>query len=656
MSLLNLAPPSGTVGANITPEDEEFKRPSTGEELRQQARATAGYQSSRARSNLAENAVNNLLEGMPPEARAHIEKRVAEYEKEKNTPDAIGWNPDEDALSNIWNLVKGDPRGANKEGEIRALDTNYDEVYREILSEEGSPINPEAFTRAMADELKRVTHDEITGQENTLSDWAFTQSMAGGFQAGLADPAEQSSIVGSLIAAPLTAGLTGLRAFEMGAAEILTAGSVTLSYQQDVIDLYKDMGLEEHYGPIDAAINVGAGMVLDAGVTVGGKAIGMTSKKLVDKFNEVQHSAIKAGMTPDEVEAATPIPIKKAKIEAEKEVVTSAPESAPAGAKKMAANRVAQVADDVVHARTVDLDAIGKAQASKGPPAPTTEVAETSAGSVAPAIAMETAKAQDGKPFNAAQVGRDFVEAQKETWIAELEADINATVPPPSDSLAHARKNIPEIKKNIAEQKETVAYEKAEAKKYEGTEYQADTRKAVKDATGDMTSMRRSLKLMTDKIKAQDLLDSLTADLKSLTETGKLAKGSRYTKQVTAAKKAAKQTHEARAAKGSTTEAVEAIEAQRTEALMDMGAMEDTRPSKLPEEGGVDMTADDAFTHSDDYFEELDTMRRQQDSDMPDMDDYDVDEDYNVSKGSREELLSDAEAMDAAAEIVRGCM
>lgn len=639
MSLLNLAQPSGTVGANIVPEDEEFKIPSTGAQLRSQAKSVARYQSSIARSNLAETAVNNLMETMTPEARDYVEKYKADWKTVTAVPGA-----DMD-----------DPEGVG--GYAPTID--YEEMYKGLVDSEDSPISGDQFNMAMRDELRRASTVEATGKENTLSEAPMLQGMAGGMLAALEDPAEQGSMLASAALGLVTGGTTLARELGLLGLEVGGAAAVTASYQPEVIALYKEMGLEDQYGPLDAVVNVAAGVVLDTGLYGAGKALGpviaatagkvaTTAKEVVDKIQSAQNKAIADGASPAEVAAATPPPVAKAKKDAEKELISTPTADATPVQKKVAANRLDTVGEDAAYGRTTDPDATGKAQASKGPPAPSTEIAETSEGSVHPGVAIDSAKAQDNVPFNAAAVGRDYVASQREAWVDELKADI-----------ANAGKANPVVEKRGKEAEALmpkldadVKRAEATAKAAKGTPQQAEANTEVKARKAARAAAKTDISNAKKAAKKTAATEKLVSDLAKFEADGTVP--TRYRKQVTAAKKAAKQTHKSRAkAKASTSEEIDDIEAQRTEALMNVGMLPDTRPSRLADEGGVDLDADEAYEYPDSVYEEIDHMREQMDSDLPD---YTVDEDYNVVEGSPQALADEAEAWGVAGPAVRGCM
>lgn len=223
--------------------DEEPVQPTTnvslsvsGEELQARSKKMEGYRSSEAKTKLAEDTLRGMYDKMDPEGQAEYNKRKKHYAE---------------ANVGIYDPLKYEDELVNSltDGTIPGLDkATYDE--------------------ARAAQLGKTIEDLRIAQGNTEGNW--TDEFMGSMGAVLEDPLEQKLIVASLPLGLLSAGRTV--AFKLGALGLESAASAgaIYSYQQEIIDLYKELDLEEHYGERDKWTNVG----FAAGMPVVGAAVG----------------------------------------------------------------------------------------------------------------------------------------------------------------------------------------------------------------------------------------------------------------------------------------------------------------------------------------------------------------------------------------------
>jgi hypothetical protein len=624
MSALDFAPP-GSGGITPVQPGTTPSFPSTGAELRGTVKRTGRYQGSMAKSNLMETAAAKLLEELPAQDRAEIEGRIQKYKAERDSPDHFG--------------------PSSRRPLPQPLD--YAEMYKAIL-DETSPLSHDALYAAAKDELVGATRAETAAKANTISEWPTTQALAGGMQAGFEDPLELAGMGVSLVAGLASGGSSVAAEVGVLGLDVAGAAAVTASYQPAVIKLYKEMGLEDIYGPFEALVTVGAGAVLNVGMYGAGRAAGWTAKKAAKAVTAVakkRNQLITEGADPRALDAALPTKIREIEAHANTRAVTGDPSphtTEPAMAQSKRVN-------DAMHAsaegRGVDPYVSGDARAPTGRPASALEVTELSDGVGNPAAAIDVARAMDGEPFKASTARAAVIAGGKEKWLADMAADINR-VPPPDPKRAaevEARGKVlaQELKSLRGDLRSFQDASKADPGKHNVA--LAWHSKAIQKNWAESNAHAMNAKGQAKRAKLIKQRDELA---KSNTVPPQ------YARQVRAETDLARGEHKARAsAKGGAAGADEAA-TRIDDALMDMGALPDTRPARPISTKAVDLDNPDAYVDTPDDIAAKEYLAENAD---PEEIVTFADEDYKQATSTVGEMLKEAADLDAMHAVVKEC-
>lgn len=243
-SMLDYEPQQGDEGNEVGAADV---KPSTGSELNTAAYDLALYQSSIGRERLQTTAIDKL--------RGQLDTNQ------------LNW------LDSRRNAIK-------KTAAPGGIQTSPLAQYKQILAEEGAPFSFEDVENGAADELRMTTERQQLTAVHTVSEWPLTQMMAGTMGAVVQDPVE-------LAAVGLTAFVTGGMSLPaILGLEALAGVTSQAVIQAQVVEMYKELGLEEMYGPKDTVLPIMAGGLLPPALILGFKGVGKAAAELAGARNK----------------------------------------------------------------------------------------------------------------------------------------------------------------------------------------------------------------------------------------------------------------------------------------------------------------------------------------------------------------------------------